>query len=327
MNKEIFSLLSSIGTKANMIGAKGLNSQYSEIENLYDRGSYAESVRACAALFEQLIGGLYLGVTGEKNKADFILSDLDFWKTVDDREFSDAATMLRYTCYRMMEEPAGAVDPATAAEAAKFGLDNVIRHTVRFLTEHEDLLLDPVVLSRDDVREQIGRMSEKLARQMDDAGCSDGFSMQPPYMNACLVEFPERETAIWAKYFASRLQRTGLLTSAKLCTLDAEWIVEERVGLTNELIRRASAEANGGVLLVEHFEEFDMPVVGGNLLDRAFRTLIAAADMYRGSMCIVCAGQGEKVEKAFRSAERSEECFPLLISLREDKKSAKKKKK
>lgn len=321
MNKEIYSLLSAIGASPYMVGAKRLNSQYSGIETLYDQGAYAGSVGACSALFEQILGGLYLAVTGEKNKLDFILSDISFWNVINDKEFSDASTMLRYACYRLTEEPAGTVDPATAAEAAKFGLDDVIRHTARFLSQRGDeTCIDPIVLKQDDARERIGRMVETLCRRMENAGCSDGFSMQPPFMNGCLVDFPEQETAVWARYIARKLQAAGLLTSPELRTLDAEWIVEERVGLTNELIRRAAADANGGTLLVEHFEEFDMPVVGGNLLDRALRTLIAAAEKYRGSLCIICAGQGDDVEKTFRRAERGEECFPLLLRAPKDKK-------
>lgn len=325
MNNEIFSLLSSIGSSPYMIGAKRLNSQYAGIETLYEQSAYAGSAAACGAMFEKLLGGLYLAVTGEKNQLDFILSDLAFWKLVDDQEFFDCASMLRYACYRLSVEPAGTVDPATAAEAAKFALDDVIRYTARFLSRHDELCIDPAVLQNDAVRDRIGRMVDMLVRRMEGAGCSDGYSMQPPHMNACLVDFPERETETWTRYLAQRLQRAGLLTVSDVHTLDAEWVVDERVGLTNELIRRATAGANGGALLVEHFEAFDMPVVGGNLLDRAFRTLITAADTYRGSLCIVCAGEGENVEKAFRRAERGEECFPLLLSLREEKDGKKKK--
>lgn len=318
MNKQIYSLLGSIGASPYMTGAKRLNSQYAGLETLYEQRAYAGCVAACSALFEQLMSGLYLSVTGEKGQLALILSDIAFWEIVGDKGFCDTAQMLQYACYRLTEETDADAEPEKAARLARSGLDDIIEYTSGFLSKQGGKkCLDPVILRRDGVRERICRLTDSLRAQMEAAGCSDGFSMQPPFMNACLLNFPEKETAVWARFLGMKLQRAGLLSSSELDVLDAEWVVDERVGLTNEFIRRSSAGANGGVLLIEHFEEFDMSVAGGNLLDRAMKTIITAADTYRGSMCIVVAGEGEHAEKAVRRAERSEECFPLILSLKE----------
>ena len=107
-----------------------------------------------------------------------------------------------------------------------------------------------------------------------------------------------------------------MLSSPRVHTLDADQVIVERVGMTNEFIRRAAAKANGGVLLIEHFEEFDMPCAGGTLIDRALKTTVTAAENYRGSLCIVVSGEGESVERAFRRLDRGEEYFPLILSYR-----------
>ncbi len=316
MNKQIFSLLGSIGASPYMVGAQRLNSQYAKIETLYERQAFNDCVAACSTLFEQLLGGLYLGVTGESAQSTVILSDIDFWKTIGSKTFCDTAGMLQYACYRLTEGD-DAPKGAKAAELAKTGLDDVIGYTADFLSRHgKSRCIDPAILERDDLREPIHRMAESLRTQMEAAGCSDGFSMQPPFMNACLLDFPEQRTEIWTRYIARQLQRAGLLSSAEFQTLDAEQVVVERVGMTNEYIRRAAAKANGGVLLIEHFEEFDMPCAGGNLMDRALKTICTAAEQYRGSLCIAVAGEGENVEKAFARAERGEEFFPLLLSFK-----------
>lgn len=317
MNKQIFSLLGTIGASPYMIGAKRLNSQYAKLETLYMDGAYADCVAACSDMFEQIMSGLYLAVTGEHAPLTVILSDIGFWDVIRSKPFCDTAGMLQYACYRISEEQEDATDPGKAASLAKSGLDDVIGYTAAFLSKRgREKCLDPVILKRDDVREQVHRLIESLRAKLDAAGCSDGISMQPPFMNACLLDFPENEIAVWTRYIAKRLQKEGLLTSAKLGFLDAEKVVEERVGLTNEFIRRAAADANGGALLVEHFEEFDMPCLGGNLLDRALKTIITAAEKYRGSLCIVVSGAGENVERAFGRAEKGGEYFPLALSLK-----------
>ncbi len=319
MNTQIFSQLGAIGASPYMIGAKRLNSQYSRIETLYEQGDFSACVEASSDLFGQLMQSLYLSVTGERAKLTVILSDIGFWDVIGNKTFCDTAGMLQYACYRLTEEPTDEMEPSKAASLAKSGLDDVIGYTAQFLAKHgKKRCLDPIILRRDDVREQISRLTDQLRAKMEAAGCSGGLSMQPPYMNACLLDLPDEETLIWAKYIARQLQRTGLLTTEKVHILDADRVVTERVGLTNEFIRRAAAEANGGALLIEHFEEFDMPCLGGNLLDRALRTTINAAETYRGSLCIIVAGQGENVEKTFRKTERCGEYFPLALSLREE---------
>lgn len=308
-----------------MVGTKRLNSQYAKIETLYGQGDHAGCVAACSELFGQLMGGLYLSITGEKAPLSVILSDIDFWRTVGDKTFCDTAGMLHYACYRLTEEGGSEAKPENAARLAMSGLDDVIEYTARFFAgKGKEKCLDPILLQRDDIREQILRWTESLRVQLDGAGCSDGFSMQPPFLNACLLDFPERETALWTRFIAEQLRRIGLLTGADVQVLDAEQVVVERVGLTNEFIRRATAAANGGALLIEHFEEFDMPCVGGNLLDRALRTTLTAAERYRGSLCIVVSGQGENVEKAFHRAEQGAEYFRLMLSLRQDKRGKRK---
>ncbi len=320
VNQQIYSRLGDIGASPYFTGAKKLNSQYAKIEKHYERGEHGACVEACSTLFEQLMGGLYLSVMGEEAPLAVILSDIDFWQVIDDREFCDRAGMLQYACYRIAETPCGEGDPEKEAELAKSGLEDVIEDTARFLSQEGDgKCLDPAVLAREDVREAILALVEGFSAQLDAAGCSGGVSMQPPYMNAILLDFPERETAPWARFIAQRLKKAGLLTSAKLRTLDAEQVVLERVGLTNEFIRRASAEANGGALLIEHFEEFDMPCLGGNLMDRALQTILTAADNYRGSLCIVVSGMGERVEKTICRTDRAGNRFPLALSLREAK--------
>lgn len=316
MDKRIFSLLGSIGASPYMIGAKRMNSQYARIETLCAQESFAECVAACSALFEQLMGSLYLGVMGESEPLGVILSDIGFWEIVGDRKFCDTAGMLQYACCRLSEEPESGTEEA--ARLAKSGLDSVIEYTDRFLAQKgREKCVDAAILKREDVRERIGQWVEQLRVRLDAAGCSEGVSMQPPFLNVCLLDFPEQETAVWARYIAERLKRIGTLTSPELQTLDADRVVTERVGLTNEFIRRAAAGANGGALLIEHFEEFDMPCLGGNLLDRALRTTVAAAEKYRGSLCIVVSGSGESVEKAVRRIENSEEYFPLCLTLRQ----------
>ncbi len=316
MNTQAFSLLGAIGASPYMVGAKRLNSRYAAVEALLERGAYAGCVEACSAMFGELMGGLYLSVMGETAQTAVILSDIEFWREIGSKAFCDTAGMLQYACYRLTE--GDGTEPEKAARLAKAGLDDIIEYAADFLSRHgADKCLDPVVLKRDDVRGRIRRLTEGLRARLDEAGCSGGFSMQPPFMNVCLLNFPERETAAWTRYIAGQLQRAGLLTSAETRVLDAEQVVEERVGLTNEFIRRAAAGANGGALLIEHFEEFDMPCVGGNLLDRALRTILTAAERYRGSLCIVVAGAGESVERAFRRAEEAEERFPLILALRE----------
>ncbi len=317
MNKRIFSLLGSIGASPYMTGAKRLNSQYAQVETLYEQGIYADCIAACGALFDQLMDSLYLSVTGETAPTSVILSDIDFWSRVGSDEFHDTAEMLHYACCRLADDRDGA-ETEKAASLAKSGLEAVIEHIDRFLSRQgKDACLDTAILKREGVREQIRWLTDSLRDLLEGAGCSDGISMLPPFMNVCLLDFPERETATWARYIAERLRRIGTLSTAELRTLDADRVVTERVGLTNEFIRRASAEANGGALLIEHFEEFDMPCLGGNLLDRALKTTVTAAEKYRGSLCIVVSGKGENVEKAFQRAENSAEYFPLSISLRQ----------
>lgn len=314
MNKQIFSLLGTICASPYMVGANRLNSQYAKIDTAYEQGKFDGCVAACSTLFDQLLSGLYIGVTGADAPLAVILSDIDFWRTIDNKAFCDTAGMLQYACYRLEESSGEESNPAKAARLVKSGLDDVISYTARFLSQRgERECLSPAILKRGDLREQINRLSESLWQQMDAAGCRDGFSMQPPFMNVALLDFPEREAPVWAEFIARRLQRIGLLSSAQMHTLDAEQVVIERVGMTNEFIRRAAAKANGGVLLIERFEEFDMPCAGGNLLDRALRTTATAAENYRGSLCIVVSGEGENVERAFGRAERGEEYFPLLL--------------
>ena len=316
VNKQIFSLLGEIGASPYMAEGMRLNSQYARIETLFAQGGYPGCVAACSALFGELMAGLHLAVTGDTAGLSVILSDIAFWDAVGDGHFRETAEMLQYACCRLREDPDG--EPEKAARLAKAGVDDVIGCAARFLAERAgSRCLDPVVLRRADVREPVNRLTDSLRARLEGAGISDGFSMQPPHMNAGLLDFPERETALWAGYLAGRLRRIGLLTVSELRTLDAERVVDERVGLTNEYIRRAAEAANGGALLIEHFEEFDMPCLGGNLLDRALRTVILAADKYRGSLCIVVAGRGEALERAFRRAEGGLERFPLLLSLRQ----------
>lgn len=291
-----------------------MNSQYARIDTAYEQGQFDGCVAACSTMFEQLISVLYLGVMGERAPLSVILSDIDFWAAIGDKTFCDTAGMLQYACYRLTESGEGE-DPAKAAKLAKSGLDSVIGYTARFLSQRgEKACLNPAILKRDDLREPINRLSESLQMKMDAAGCSDGFSMQPPFMNAALLDFPDREVPVWAGYVARRIERAGMLSSPRVQTLDAEQVVTERVGLTNEFIRRAAAQANGGVLLIEHFEEFDMPCAGGNLIDRALKTAVAVAENYRGSLCVIVSGYGESVEQAFQRIEQGEEYFPLLLS-------------
>ncbi len=318
VNKEIFSLLGEIGASPYMTGAQRLNSQYAKIETLYEQGDFEQCVAACSALFEQLLGGLYLGVTGETAQPTVILSDIDFWQAVGDKTFCDTAGMLQYACYRLTEGEEE-MENAKAARLAKSGLDDIIGYASRFLAEKgETACLEPKLLERPDLLAPIHRMAESLRAQMEAAGCSDGFSMQPPFMNAVLLDFPERETSVWTHYIARRLRRAGLLSSEKFHALDAEQVVVDRVGMTTEYIRRAAAKANGGALLIERFEEFHMPCVGGNLIDRALRTVAAVAEQYRGSLSIVVSGEGESVERALRRMDRGEELFPLLLSYRSE---------
>ena len=298
-----------------MVGATRLNSQYSAIETLLEKGAFVGCVAACGTLFEQLMTALYLGVMGEDEPLSVILSDIAFWAVIGDKTFCDTAGMLHYACQRLTEDPDAEADPRRAAELAKSGLDEVIELTADFLSHHgAQRCLDPRILKNGDARERVSRLVESLRAQLDGAGCSDGLSMQPPFMNACLLDFSDEDAALWARHIAVRLQRIGLLTTAEVHTLDAEQVVVERVGLTNEFIRRAAAQANGGALLIEHMEEFDMPCLGGNLLDRAFKTTCTAAEKYLGSLCIVVSGEGERVEKAFRSSEQCAEYFPLVLS-------------
>ncbi len=299
-----------------MVGLTRLNSQYSTIETLLEDGAFVGCVAACGALFDQLMSALYLSVMGEDECPCVILSDITFWDIIDDDSFCDTALMLHYACQQLSEAPAAEAAPRKAAGLAKAGLDEVIEHTAAFLSRHGAAkCLDPRILRAKAARDRVSRLVDTLRARLDGAGCSDGFSMQPPFMNACLLDLPD--AALWTGYLALRLRRLGLLTTAEVHTLDADQVVAERVGLTNEFIRRAAAKANGGALLIEHMEEFDMPCLGGNLLDRALKTTVAAADRYLGSLCIVVSGAGERVEKAFRAAERSEECFPLFLSSRD----------
>ena len=315
MNKQIFSLLGAICASPYMVGANRLNSQYARIDTAYEQGEFGGCVVACNALFEQILSGLYLGVTGERAPLSFILSDISFWEAIDNKAFCDTAGMLQYACYCLTEDGGEEKDPAKAARLVKSGLDDVINYAARFLSQRgEKECLNPVLLKHGDLREPINRFSESLWTRMDTAGCIGGLSMQPPFMNAALLDFPDREAPVWAEYIARRLKRVGMLSTPGMHTLDAEQVVIERVGMTNEFIRRAAAKANGGVLLIEHFEEFDMPCAGGNLIDRALKTAAAAAEKYRGSLCIVVSGEGERFEQAFRGAEWAEEYFPLLLS-------------
>ena len=318
VNKQIFSMLGTIGASPYMLGAKRLNSQYARLETLYEQGEFGECVSVSGAVFAQLMQSLYLSVTGENAPIGVILSDIEFWQIVGNQSFCDTAGMLQYALDRFGEGAQGETESGKAASVAKNGLDTVIGYTERFLSQQgRKKCLDPIILNRDDVREHIVRLIGVFRAKFDNAGCSGGFSMQPPYMNAGLLDFPEEEIPVWARYIAVKLQRAGLLTTSELRTLDARQVVDERVGLTNEYIRRATAGANGGALIIEHFEEFDMPCLGGNLLDRALRTTFTAAEKYRGSLCIIVSGKGENVEKTFERAERGAEYFPLVISLRE----------
>lgn len=315
MNKQMFSLLGSICSSPYMGGASRLNSQYARIDTAYEQGRFNGCVTACSTMFEQILSGLYLSIMGERAPLSVILSDIDFWAAIDDKTFCDTAGMLQYACYRLTEDGEEEDDPAKAAKLAKSGLDRVIGYTARFLSQRsEKVCLNPVVLKHDDLREPVNRLSESLRMQMDAAGCSDGFSMQPPFMNAALLDFPDREVPVWVGYVARRIEKAGMLSSPRVQTLDAEQVVTERVGMTNEFIRRAAARSNGGVLLIEHFEEFDMPCAGGNLIDRALKTTMAVAENYRGSLCIVVSGYGESVGQAFQRIERRAEYFPLLLS-------------
>lgn len=315
MNKEIFSLLGAICASPYMGGANRLNSQYARVDTAYEQGEFGGCVAMCSTMFEQILSGLYLGVTGERAPLPVILSDIDFWTAIDNQTFCETAGMLQYACYRLTENGEGEEDPAKAAKLAKSGLDSVISYTARFLSQRgEKECLNPMLLKRDDLREPVNRLAESLRTQMDTAGCSDGFSMQPPFMNVLLLDFPEREVPVWTGYIARQVKRAGMLSSPRVDTLDAEQVVTERVGMTNEFIRRAAARSNGGVLLIEHFEEFDIPCVGGSLIDRALKTTAAAAENYRGSLCIVVSGYGENVEQAFQRMERGREYFPLLLS-------------
>lgn len=317
VNKQIFSLLGAICASPYMPGENRLNSQYAKIDTAYEQGQFGGCVAACSALFERLLSGLYLGVMGERAPLSVILSDIDFWKAVDNKAFCDTAGMLQYACYCLTENGGGENDPAKAAKLAKSGLDDVIGYAARFLSQRgEKVCLNPALLKRDDLREPVNRFSESLCEQMDAAGCSGGFSMLPPFMNAALLNFPEREAPAWAGYIGRRLKKAEMLSSPQVHTLDADQIVVERVGMTNEYIRRATARSNGGVLLIEHFEELDMPCAGGNLLDRALKTIAVAAENYRGSLCIVVSGAGESVEQTFEraGAEWGEEYFPLRLS-------------
>lgn len=315
VNKEIFSLLGEIGASPYMTGAQRLNSQYAKIETLYEQGDFEQCVAACSTLFEQILGGLYLGVTGETAQPTVILSDIDFWETIGDKTFCDTAGMLQYACYRLTEEGTEEPESGKAARLAKSGLDDIIGYASRFLAEKgETACLEPKLLHRPDLLAPIHHMAGSLRAQMEAAGCSDGVSMQPPFMNAALLDFPERETALWTRHIAQSLRRAGLLSSERIQTLDAEQVVVDRVGMTTEYIRRAAARANGGALLIERFEEFNMPCVGGNLIDRALRTVTAVAEQYRGSLSIVLSGEGESVERALRRMDRGEELFPLLLS-------------
>lgn len=315
MNKQIFGLLGTIGASPYMVGANRLNSQYAKIDTAYEQRRFDGCVAACSSLFEQLLSGLYLSVMGEEMQPSVILSDIDFWEIIDNKTFCDTAGMLQYACYRLTESGEGERNPAKAARLAKSGLDDVIGYTAGFLLQWgEKKCLNPAVLKRPDLREPINRLSESLRKQMDAAGCRGGFSMEPPFMNAALLDFPGREAPVWADYIARRLQRMGMLSSTRVHILDAEQVVAERVGMTNEFIRRAAARSNGGVLLIEHIEEFDIPCAGGSLIDRALKTTVAAAEKYRGSLSIVVSGEGGNVGEAFHRVERGEEYFPLLLS-------------
>ena len=314
MNKQVFSLLGAIGASPYMGGAGRLNSQYAKIDTAYGQRRFDGCVAACSALFEQILSGLYLSVTGEDAPLSVILSDIDFWEAIDNKVFCDTAGMLQYACYRLTESGEGEMDSARAAGLAKSGLDDVIGYTACFLSQQgEKKCLNPAILKRRDLREPVNRFSGVLRRRMDAAGCRNGLSMQPPFMNVALLDFPEEEAPVWADYIARRLQRVGMLSSTRRHTLDAEQVVVERVGMTNEFIRRAAAKANGGVLLIEHFEEFDIPCAGGSLIDRALKTTVAAAENYRGSLSIVVSGGGENVEQAFQRVEWGEEYFPLRL--------------
>ena len=315
VNKQIFSLLSAICASPYMTGDNRLNSQYARVEMLYDRGDYHDCVAACSTLFEQLMGGLYRGVTGVDERLPVILSDIVFWQVVDNKQFCDTAGLLQYACCRLTEGDGGGTEPEKAARLAISGLDRVIGYADRFLALYgREKCLDPAVLARADVRARVARRAEFLRAQLEGAGCRDGVSMQPPHMNACLIDAPERETRLWARFIAARLHRSGLLSTAELRVLDADQVVTERVGMTNEFIRRAAAGANGAALLIEHMEEFDMPCAGGSLIDRALRTALSAAELYRGSLCIILAGRGDSLSKALHRDERSAEFFPLTLS-------------
>ena len=319
MGENSYGLLNAIRTSPYMKGIGGVNAQYAKIGIIFEQGSYLNGAAASSALLEEIMKYLYFAVTGEREPLSVILSDISFWNVIDDTEFCDTAGVLHFTCYRMTEVPEDDRDLKELIGLIRSGIDTVIEHTAWFLLRHgRERCLPPEVLRRDDVRRQYRRMFESLGKALESFGYGGGVSMDPPYLNLRLLDFPDEETRIWAQYSAKKLYEMGMLISPDVKVLDSEAVVLDRVGMTNELIRRAAAGANGGTLLVDRFDAFNMPCMGENLMDRALRTLCTAAEKYRGSLSIVIAGQGDAAAKKLTQNTRVNECFPFLTAVHEE---------
>ena len=299
MNERIYSMLGVIGASPYMAGKLRLNSQYAYIEQGIARNMPEDAVAVCKDLFEHLMGKLYESVTGEKQPISVIVSDIDFWHVVEEPTLCDMAYMLYYALFQMQTGSDNRKVGVETAMLVKESLEGLIERIASFLEEKgPEKCLHPVLLGRPEVRAGICELCSRLESGLGSAGYRDGLSIEPPYMNACLLDFPASEPIIWAGYLADQPHRTGLLAAAKVKRVSAEEMVRENVSLATELVRRAAEEANGGVLLIDEFQAFDTLCVGGSLIDRVFRTVFTQAERYRGSLCILIAGQGEGFKKA-----------------------------
>jgi len=143
-------------------------------------------------------------------------------------------------------------------------------------------------------RDQLAKMKESGKKVSED---------DLPVMNMIFYGSPGTGKTSIAKLTARYLNATGVLPTDRYVYITASQINDRYIGWTEGNLKDFANKAVGGVLFIDEFQGFDIPINGGNRGRSVAEALTDIINRHRYDLCIIVAGYKDKVEKVLRFDE------------------------